>query len=354
MNKSLLAIAALAASSAYAQSVQIGGVLDGGVATYSKAGTTQQSQTSFNGSGLDAPTSFFIKGSEDLGSGWKANFELESGISLANGGYANSTGALFGRMAYAGLSTNYGAVNFGLQMDPAFLSVLDTDPNGGSEYAAGVSQWLNTARANAQGTSVSGIFDQNAVSYSTPNLNGFSGTVLYSLGGLAGNSNANSHTSLGAKFAGFPGLLISVGGFLSKNATGGTGTEYNAGASYKFGKGILAANYIETNTTGNLVRNKITSGNIGGGYELTPAASVTAGYYDIENKTTSGSLKTFSIIGHYALSKTTKLYLGAQNAKNINFGTAFLDAGGVGTNVSNSPANTVTSAGLVLGIAKAF
>jgi len=38
MNKSLLAIAALAASSAYAQSVQIGGVLDGGVATYSKAG----------------------------------------------------------------------------------------------------------------------------------------------------------------------------------------------------------------------------------------------------------------------------------------------------------------------------
>jgi len=356
MKKTLVAIAALASFGAYAQSVQIGGVLDAGVASYSNEGVAKKSLTSFSGGGLDAPSNFFIKGSEDLGGGMKANFQLESGISTGNGANNNQMpNTLFGRMAFVGLSGGFGSVNLGLQFDPAFVSTLETDPNGGTEYAAGVSQWLNTGTANAAAsTSGAGIFDSNAISYSTPSMGGFGATVLMTLGGVSGNSSANSHTSIGLKYSGVPGLLITAGGYQSKNATGGTGTESNVGASYKFGKATVAVNYLETNTSGSLASNKITATNFGGGYEINSAASVTAGYYDIENKTTNGSLKTFSVIGHYALSKTTKLYLGGQNAKNSGFGGAALDAGGVGSNVSTSAANAVTSTGFVFGMTKAF
>jgi len=356
MKKTLVAVAALAAiGAAQAQSsVKIGGVLDGGVSSYSNTGATHKSLTSFVGGGLDAPSNFNLSGSEDLGGGMKANFMLESGISTANGGFANSTGALFGRMAFVGLSGGFGSVNLGLQFDPAFVATLETDPNGATEYAAGVSQWLNTATSNAQGTSVAGIFDQNAVSYSTPSMGGFGATVLMTLGGVAGKSTANSHTSVGLKYSGVPGLLVTAGGYQSKNATGGTGNESSFGASYKFGQATLAANYLETKTSGSLAANKRTATNFGGGYEITSAASVTAGYYDVENKTTNGSLKTVSVIGHYALSKTTKLYLGGQNAKNSGFGGAALDAGGVGSNVSTSAANAITSTGVVFGMTKAF
>ena len=351
MKKTLVAVAALAAfGAAQAQSsVKLGGVLDAGVATYSQQ-AGGKSVTSANGGGLYAPSNFNLSGSEDLGGGLKANFMLESGISAENGAYANTNGGLFGRMAYVGVSGGFGTVNLGLQFDPAFIATLHTDPMGGIEYAAGVSQWLNTVTlVGNTGASTAGIFDSNAVSYSTPKMNGFDATVLYSLGGVSGNSSANSVTSFGAKFDGVKGLLISVGALQTKGATGTTGqNEYSVGASYNMGAFTVAANYLDAKSTGVTPTVERTSTNFGGSYQINSNLKVMAGYYDVEIKN-GGSLNTTAAMFDYSLSKTTGIYFGGQNAKNKNFGAGFLDAGGVGNSFSNT-----TSTGLVAGIHKAF
>ena len=353
MKKTLVAIAALASFGAYAQSsVKLGGVLDAGVATYSsQAGG--KSLTSATGGGLFAPSNFNLSGSEDLGGGLKANFMLESGISANNGAYANSNGGLFGRMAYAGLSGGFGSVNLGLQFDPAFVATLHTDPLGATEYAAGVSQWLNTVTLTGNtGASTAGIFDSNAVSYSTPKMNGFDATVLYSLGGVSGNSSANSVTSFGAKYDGVKGLLISVGALQTKGATGSNGqNESSIGASYNMGAFTVAANYMEVKSTGLSTNTKRTSTNFGGSYQINGNLKVMAGYYDVENKTANanGSLKTTTAMFDYSLSKQTGIYFGGQSAKNTAFVGGFLDAGGVGNSISGT-----TSTGFVAGLHKAF
>jgi predicted porin len=199
------------------------------------------------------------------------------------------------------------------------------------------------------GASTAGIFDSNAVSYSTPKMNGFDATVLYSLGGVSGNSSANSVTSFAAKYDGVKGLLISVGALQTKGATGSNGqNESSIGASYNVGAFTVAANYLDAKSTGVTPTVERTSTNFGGSYQINGNLKVMAGYYDVSIKN-GGSLKTTAAMFDYSLSKRTGLYFGGQNAKNTNFGGAALDAGGVGSSTNNT-----TSTGFVAGIHSAF
>ena len=59
-------------------------------------------------------------GKEDLGGGLQAIFQLESGINLNSGAFAQG-GTAFGRQAYVGLnSQQYGSLTFGRQYDMIF------------------------------------------------------------------------------------------------------------------------------------------------------------------------------------------------------------------------------------------
>src|ERR1700754_2644035 len=111
---------ALACSSLFAtqfahaqSSVTLYGLLDAGI-QYTNNVVTGGSlfrQTSGNING----SRFGLRGSEDLGSGLKAIFVLEGGISLNNGKSAQD-GRLFGRQAYVGLNSDtYGIVSLGRQ-----------------------------------------------------------------------------------------------------------------------------------------------------------------------------------------------------------------------------------------------
>lgn len=61
-----------------------------------------------------------LKGSEDLGGGLAAIFQLESGVNL-NSGQLGRGGAEFGRQAYVGLASNrFGAITLGRQYDSPF------------------------------------------------------------------------------------------------------------------------------------------------------------------------------------------------------------------------------------------
>jgi predicted porin len=124
MKKSLIALAALAATSAFAQSsVEIYGSLDVGVAKV-KGGEAGVNNTTyavpasqaataltnaFARSGLT--TNFFgIRGTEDLGGGMKAFFNLQSGgLDLSTG----SPALRWDREAHIGVSGGFGSVKVG-------------------------------------------------------------------------------------------------------------------------------------------------------------------------------------------------------------------------------------------------
>ncbi|MCP3869521.1 MAG: porin [Gammaproteobacteria bacterium] len=105
-------------------------------------------------------TRFGIKGSEDLGNGLKAIFQAEWAFNSAEGGSTQLGSFNRNRLAYAGLSGNWGTAAIGRQWTPYYGAVDKTDIFNNSTYNA---YYIGTFRTG------------NAISYATPNWNGFSG-----------------------------------------------------------------------------------------------------------------------------------------------------------------------------------
>jgi predicted porin len=120
MKKTQVALAALAlvASTAAFADVKVYGTVDAGVATSS-------GKTEFFGAGNNGTTQFGITGSEDIGGGLKANFNLLSGINLAKGAMGDNGGGntnLFNRGASVGVSNETFGLTIGNQFSNAVLA----------------------------------------------------------------------------------------------------------------------------------------------------------------------------------------------------------------------------------------
>jgi hypothetical protein len=100
-------------------------------------GMSNGHQISLTNSGY-SPSLWGIKGVEDLGGGFKAQFNLESGISMVNGGFDNpgDNKGLFNRVADVGISGNFGKVMAGLQFSPFFELIYDLDPRDSSMFGS--------------------------------------------------------------------------------------------------------------------------------------------------------------------------------------------------------------------------
>lgn len=68
-------------------------------------------------SGQQQGSRWGLRGTEDLGGGLKAVFQMEAGFNMANGA-SGQGGLLFGRQAYVGLASDFGAVRLGRQYSP--------------------------------------------------------------------------------------------------------------------------------------------------------------------------------------------------------------------------------------------
>lgn len=110
---------AVAAPALAESSVTLYGIVDDTI-TYQSSQTSLDSTTGGRSNvkmaaGVWAGNRFGLKGSEDLGGGNKAIFQLESGFNLNTGGQ-QYTNALFGRQAWVGLTNpTYGTATFGRQ-----------------------------------------------------------------------------------------------------------------------------------------------------------------------------------------------------------------------------------------------
>jgi len=95
--------------------VQIYGLLDEGVQYLNNAATPAKGSGNVYEVGAGMTTSFFgFRGSEDLGDGMHAVFDLEGGVS-PNNGTSLQGGRLFGRQAYVGIEGNFGKLTVGRQ-----------------------------------------------------------------------------------------------------------------------------------------------------------------------------------------------------------------------------------------------
>ncbi len=161
----------------------------------SMAEPTVRAQLTALDSGEQSGSRLGFKGSEDLGSGLKAIFNVEMGI-LADTG-SSQGGLTFGRQAWVGLAGDFGTVKMGRQYTPQFYFFDAVDP-----FDLG----FTSGHAGAS-TSTGGVFGflsnsswrvNNSVSYQSNNMSGFSMMGLYGLGEVAGNNSGNRPVGMSA------------------------------------------------------------------------------------------------------------------------------------------------------------
>ncbi|GGY56304.1 porin [Pseudoduganella albidiflava] len=198
MKQPALALAILAAfslnHSAFAQSsVELYGLLDVGVEYVNHAGDDGGSLARVISGGKNT-SRWGIRGSEDLGGGLKAVYNLEGGILMDTGA---ADGALFKRQAYVGLDGKYGRLVIGRSFTTTYDLVIKFDPLG---FAPNYS-WATTG--GATGPSKYGMttsFD-NMVKY-TGKSGGFTYGASIGLGERAGNANEGRKIALGGSWFG--------------------------------------------------------------------------------------------------------------------------------------------------------
>jgi predicted porin len=345
VKKTVFALAVLfpLAGAAHAQSsVTLYGLIDEGVEAVSNApapGTTAGGRLIR----LDATNGlnssrWGLKGSEDLGDGLKAIFQLEDGFELNNGRLGQG-GAEFGRQAFVGLSSDrFGTVTLGRQYD----SVVDyvghfeaADSDFATDHAAhpaDLDNFNNSRRTN------------NAIKFKSVDYQGLTFGGVYSVGGVAGSVTTNQEYSVGAGYAHGP-LALGVAYLNVKNpaaslfgsnpsdtaASNGLTTSpvfsgyasaslYQvaaAGGSYTLGKSVLGLTYsnIKFGTIATLGGNSAVFNNaeVSYQYHLTSALLAGASYNYTRGSTATGTVggvtyNTFGVGANYRLSTRTDLY----------------------------------------------
>jgi predicted porin len=220
MKKSLIAIAALAATGAFAQSsVTLYGVADLSLAKASGVST----QLSGNGTLNNGGSRFGLRGTEDLGGGLKANFNFEAGVNAETGATDAST---FQRAAWAELAGNFGSVRLGRTLTPSFYGVTAWELTGAANYSVVASQFSIAG---------SGSRNNSQISYSTPNMSGFSGTLGFI---TKPDNGGNSKVDANLIYANGP-LAVA----LSYNKVQTLEKNWALGANYNFGAFKIAGSF---------------------------------------------------------------------------------------------------------------
>jgi len=179
MKKTQVALAALAlvaSTAALADGVTVYGNLEGG---YVKGNNTS---TSFSGAGHWNASAFGIKGSEDLGGGLTASFNLEGGLDTNTGNTNNGgTTGLFNRATWVAVGGEAGTLKLGNQLSPFILSYVTSLGLAGNNFLVPVCANASACDGNdPAGTSskTGGFFIPNAASYSVT-VSGVSAQVLH-------------------------------------------------------------------------------------------------------------------------------------------------------------------------------
>ncbi|WP_322048248.1 porin [Paraburkholderia sp. J67] len=317
---------------AYAQSdITLFGTLDAGLNYTSNAGGHSAVQMA----SIDQTISRWgLKGSEDLGSGVRAVFDLESGFNLENGTSAYSN-RLFGYESWIGLqSDSLGTLAFGRQTDAITDTVGLLTANG--NWAG----WLFSHPLDNDNTDTT-YHVNNSVKWTSPILRGATATMLVGLGNQPGAFSQNRTLSAGATYVYNALTLAAAISHLSSPGTSTTGsiasddysiqsaaqTTYGIGSNLGIGHATLGLVYTHANVE--QAQSSIYVGTLGTPtpdlrfdnielnlkYDLTPAlyvggmATYTRAHVNRGIESTTVHWGQLGLMSQYSLSKRTTCYV---------------------------------------------
>jgi predicted porin len=320
MKKHLVAaaVAAAIAVPAVAQNVSISGRID---TSFGKAtNTSDQSSTRVNSSVLTT-NQIVISGSEDLGGGLKANFNMTTGfasdaqnettVDQASTDKSVSTFRLGDRGMQVGVSGAFGEVAVGRTVGTMANSTTGSGVTG-----------------NIGNQSPLIARPDNMISYTLPTFNGVTLRAIYGAGSEVAGANKNRQTELSAQYANGPLLVrlatgkykdVSVATLVSTNVFGTVGTastltdsevtENSAQVDYdaKVVKFNLRVHQRDHKDSGNLTKD-IESYGIGAAIPLGNGVTAAIDYLDNDVNSSNGDSDVTSAAIIKDLSKRTNVY----------------------------------------------
>ncbi len=361
MNKNILAIAiaaAVAAPSAFAAATVYGQAhmavtqqmgIDG--AAVGAADKADQMNVSSNSSRLG------IKGSEDLGAGLKAVYQMEFSVNMDGEGAGNGFSGM--RNTFAGIGGGFGTVLVGRHDSPIKLVGRKYDLFGDQ---MGNSRNLTNGNG-AIGRAVDGRHN-NVIAYQSPTFSGFSALVALVPGGGVDNVAINEpFSNTPNKQNAWSAMLdykakafgVSLGHIAADNVAANNnfaatrlGAEYTMGALKVVGL-YQTADFSAANTKA------MNSYGLGASYKVTTAGTIKGQYYIAENSAAGAAKNDASMItvGYdHAMSKNTTAYLNYAMVDNKGAAAAYTTSmanSGVGDNVTGVAGkdNSAFSVGLI-------
>lgn len=292
----------LGAMPALAQSsVTLYGTVDGGVRYETNAVKGGGTVLTMNSNGYYSSNKLGFIGREDLGNGWNAHFQLESGFNLGNGQFDNTTGTLFNRQSFVGIGHKvYGSIDLGRQYTISHDIISIYDPFG-----------FHFTPILPLTTASDGTRNNNAVKYK----NTF-GPVLFeadnSFGGVAGNFSSGATRSVGASY--HVGGADLGGVYGHRNILTGTAylsdSYYMVGAGYRIGSVRVSGGFMSEDLQNPAAPHQVTNNAFGGlAWSIRPDLVFTGGYYLTTVSTDQASRRGLSMVSlAYLLSKRTTLY----------------------------------------------
>ncbi len=350
LNLAVMALAAAAGGAAHAQSnVQIYGLLDAGIETANNKSATGGSRTSVISGGMNT-SRWGLRGSEDLGGGLKAVFNLEGGILMDTGA---QDGVLFKRQAYAGLEGSFGRVVIGRTFTSVYDTVLAFDPMGYSPYYS----WATSGPATGPSKYGFTAAYDNVIKY-TVVTGGLKFSANYAAGEQATGAQDSAKIGAGATYKIGAAHLMATWERNNGNTVPATGardknTVWHLGANYENGPFKLFGVIRDYK----LVAGKALTADVdattswaGIAYKANAVTTLTGAIYHVNVKNVAGGKDAdptmYALRYRYALSKRTSLHISAAYAKSKN---------GQLTGLSRDDAGFGTSQhGLVVGMQHRF
>lgn len=186
-------------------------------------------------SGISAGSRLGFRGTEDLGGGLSAFYNLEMGLLADTGGLAQG-GLGFGRQAAVGLQGSFGTIALGRQYTPVALIQTETDP-----FITGLAG--DSANLISAGGAGGNNRMDNTLRYTYKAANGLMADVVYGFGEVAGNAQANRQYGGAFGYVSGP-AYVKVGYHNVNDVSGKSGHLTFLGATYNFGVATAHFNYV--------------------------------------------------------------------------------------------------------------
>lgn len=317
-------------------SVTLYGVIDNGI-EYQNGGANHVIRA--DSGGLFA-TVYGLIGHEDIGGGVHVNFQLEQGFSAANG-TSQAAGYAFNRLAWVGMSGNFGEFRFGRQKKPQYLFLDgELDPLAGKTIASSFSDFADVSvRAN------------NAIAYFTPTYRGLTAQFMVSMRDST-TRPSNGIQFYNAVFKYINGPFHLAGGYEQQDNATGTSVQrtFTLASSLRFSAARFHLVYHTEMQSDH--SEDIAAYTASASYLINPANEVIAMYGYLHDRSGRGNNAQQLGLGYlYFLSKRSILYALAGIVDNRNKATYGLQ----GTEYSGIAVTPgATARGIIIGISHKF